>query len=109
MKYTKLLCLLFSAIYLLLQEEVSFEEVNKAEEMLLESVIRFQALFGEAAITSNAHLLTHPARSVKLLGPLMVHSALVFESANRRLLKLVHGTKDVPKQIEGKFLPHRSI
>lgn len=108
-KYTKHLCLLVSAIYLLLQEEVSFEEVNKADEMLLEFVIRFQALFGEASMTSNVHLLTHLAKSVKLLGPLWAHSAFVFESANGSLLKLVHGTKDVPKQIVGKFLLHKSI
>ncbi|KAI4786235.1 hypothetical protein KUCAC02_037260 [Chaenocephalus aceratus] len=38
--------LVATAIYLLLQEEVSFEEVNKADEMPLEFVIRFQALFG---------------------------------------------------------------
>lgn len=108
-KYTNHLCLLVSAIYLLLQEEVSFEEVNKADEMLLEFVIRFQALFGEAAMTSNVHLLTHLAKSVKLLGPLWAHSAFVFEGANGSLLKLVHGTKDVPKQIVGKFLLHKSF
>ncbi|XP_045913156.1 uncharacterized protein LOC123975596 [Micropterus dolomieu] len=108
-KYTKHLSLLVSAVYLLLQEEVSFEEVNKADEMLLEFVIRFQALFGETAMTSNVHLLTHLAKSVKLLGTLRAHSAFVFESANGNLLKLVHGTKDVPKQIVGKFLLHRSI
>lgn len=52
-KYTKHICLLVTAIYMLLQEDVNFEEVNQADEMLLEFVIRFEALFGEVAMTSN--------------------------------------------------------
>lgn len=60
-------------------------------------------------MTFNVHLLTHLAKSVKLWGPLWVHSAFVFENANGGLLKLVHGTKCVALQIVNKFLLHRAI
>lgn len=108
-KYTENLGLLSSAIYLLLQKEITFEQINSADEMLMEFVVRFQMLFGETAMTFNIHLLTHLAKAVKYWGPLWAHSAFPFENANGNLLRLVHGTKNVTKQIANKFLLHRSI
>lgn len=108
-KYTKHLGLLSSAIYLLLQDQITFEEINSADELLMEFVVRFQMLYGDTAMTFNVHLLTHLAKAVKYWGPLWAHSAFPFENANGNLLRLVHGTKDVTKQIAKKFLLHRSI
>ncbi|XP_073724631.1 uncharacterized protein [Misgurnus anguillicaudatus] len=107
--YIKHLSLLVSAVFLLLKEQVSFQDVNLADEMLLEFVVRFQLLYGEASMTFNVHLLTHLAKSVKLWGPLWAHSAFVFENANGELLKLVHGTKCVALQIVNRFLSHSAI
>lgn len=108
-RYLKHLSLLVSAVFFLLQESVTYEEVNKADVMLLEFVVKFQLLYGETAMTFNVHLLTHLAKSVKLWGPLWAHSAFVFESANGSLLKLVHGTKCVAVQIVNKFLLHKAL
>lgn len=107
--YLKHLGLLVSAVYLLLKENVTFQDINKADNMLFEFVARFQLLYGEVSMTFNVHLLTHLAKSVKLWGPLWAHSAFVFENANGGLLKLVHGTKCVALQIVNKFLLHRAI
>lgn len=108
-RYVKHLSLLVSAVFFLLQESITFEEVNKADIMLLEFVVKFQLLYGETAMTFNVHLLTHLAKSVKLWGPLWAHSAFVFESSNGSLLKLVHGTKSVALQIVNKFLLHKAM
>lgn len=108
-RYLKHLSLLVSSIFLLLQQSITCEEVNKADVMLLEFVIKFQLLYGETAMTFNVHLLTHLAKSVKLWGPLWAHSAFVFESANGNLLKLFHGTKSVAVQIVNKFLLHKAV
>ena len=102
--YVKHLSLLVSAVFLLLQENISFQDVNKADDMLFEFVTKVQLLYGEATMTFNVHLLTHLAKSVKLWGPLWAQSAFVFETANGGLLKLLHGTKCVALQIVNKFL-----
>ncbi len=108
-RYVKHLGLLVSAVFLLLNENITFQDINKADNMLFVFVARFQLLYGEASMTFNVHLLTHLAKSVKLWGPLWAHSAFVFENANGGLLKLVHGTKCVALQIVNKFLLHRAI
>ncbi len=105
----KHLGLLVSAVFRLLKENITFEDINKADEMLFEFVARFQMLYGETSMTFNLHLLTHLAKSVKLWGPLWAHSAIVFESGSGSLLKLFHGTKCVALQIVNKFLLHRAI
>lgn len=108
-RYVKHLGLLVSAVFLLQNENITFQDINKADNMLFEFVARFQMLYGEVSMTFNVHLLTHFAKSVKLWGPLWAHSAFVFENANGGLLKLVHGTKCVALQIVNKFLLHRAI
>nr|XP_054593618.1 uncharacterized protein LOC129160660 isoform X1 [Nothobranchius furzeri]XP_054593619.1 uncharacterized protein LOC129160660 isoform X1 [Nothobranchius furzeri]XP_054593620.1 uncharacterized protein LOC129160660 isoform X1 [Nothobranchius furzeri] len=87
-RYGKRLSLLVFAVFLLLKDNVTFEEINNADEMLLELVARFQLLYGEASMTFNVHLLTHPSKCVELWGPLWAHSAFVFENADGGLLKL---------------------
>lgn len=108
-RYTEHLGLLVSAVFLLLKDKIHFDEVNKADVMLLEFVVRWQFLYGESVMTFKVHLLTHLAKSVKLWGPLWAHSAFVFENANRSLLKMVHGTKCVALQVVNKFLLHRAV
>ena len=45
------------------------------------------------------HQLCHWAASVSSWGPAWSHSSFPFESNNRTLLKLVHGTQYVPQQM----------
>lgn len=73
--------LLVSVIYLLLQEEISHADIDKAEAMLLEFTFRFQFLYGESAMTFNVHLLSHLAKSVHLWGPLWAKSVLRMQMA----------------------------
>ncbi|XP_051807764.1 uncharacterized protein LOC127535044 isoform X2 [Acanthochromis polyacanthus] len=108
-RYFRHLSLLVSSVFILLKEQITFDEINKADEMLFEFVARVQLIYGEAQMTSNVHLLTHLCKSVKLWGPLWAHSAFVFENANGCLLKLVHGTKSIAMQVATKFLLFKSI
>ncbi|XP_048111205.1 uncharacterized protein LOC125302185 isoform X1 [Alosa alosa] len=108
-QYLGNLCLLVSALFLLLQDEISSDDIGKAETLLLEFTYRFQMLYGESEMTFNVHLLSHLGKSVRLWGPLWAHSAFPFESANGSLLKLVSGTKAVAQQIANKYLAYSSI
>ncbi|KAK6492328.1 hypothetical protein HHUSO_G4649 [Huso huso] len=108
-RYLKHFALLVEAIYLPLQSQILPQDVNNADILLLEFVVKLQSLCGEANMTSNVHLLLHLAKSVKLWGPLWAHSAFVFESGNGKLLQLVKGTKGVAKQVVNKFLLYKAI
>lgn len=50
-RYVKHLGLLVSAVFLLLNENITFQDINKADNMLFEFVARFQLLYGEASMT----------------------------------------------------------
>lgn len=64
-RYIRHLGLLVSSVFILSKEQISFDEINKADEMLFEFVARFQLIYGEAQMTSNVHLLTHLSKSVR--------------------------------------------
>ena len=47
----------------------------------------------------NVHLLCHVINHVRSFGPLWTHSAFEFESANCKLVSMVHGKTHVEKQV----------
>ena len=95
--------LLSSAVYLLLQDSVTGDDISKADAMLFEFVVTCEILYGQKAMTSNVHQLLHLAESVRCWGPLWAHSAFPFEDWNGRLVKLAHGTRSVAHQILERF------
>lgn len=92
-----------AAMYKLLKDSISEEEVNKAENMLMTFVKEHQILFGKQAMVMVVHLLKHIAESVRQLGPAWCHSAFPFERNNGCLLKSVNGTSDVLLQASSKY------
>lgn len=79
---------LFSyAIYTILKEKISFDEIDCAEKKLIEFVDKFEVLYGQSNITMNLHLLKHLANSVRNLGPLWAQSAFALEDNNGIITK----------------------
>ncbi|XP_051155210.1 uncharacterized protein LOC127277859 [Leptopilina boulardi] len=90
---------LVEAIHILLQSEISIDELNRADQLLHEFVYDTERLYTKVAMTFNVHILLHLARSVLNWGPLYEHSAFAFEAGNAKLLNVVHTSKGVHKQI----------
>lgn len=102
-KYLDHFQLLSSAIYALLQEEISEEMLCIADVKLKQFVVKYQEFFGKISVVMNVHLLTHLVDCVRKLGPLWSHSCFTFEGMNGQLIKLVQGTNDVLFQMTTKY------
>lgn len=98
-KYVSHWLLLVEALYILLKEEITIDELNHADELLHKFVADTQKLYSEVAMTFNVHILLHLARSVYNWGPLFTHSAYSFEAGNSKLLKMIHASKGVHQQV----------
>ena len=98
-KYVDHWLLLVEGMYILLQNEITFDELNHSKR-LIESFQRgAQRLYGVTSMTSNVHQLTHLVESVFNWGPLPAHNGFPFENANGLLLNTIHGAKGVKEQI----------
>ena len=91
--------LLNEAIFILLRDSISTEELEHSERLLIHFCIMFAPLYGDRYQTSNIHSLLHLADNVRELGPLWTHSCFHFEDKNGFLLKLVHGTQHIQFQL----------
>lgn len=74
--------LLSASIYMLLEQEISPENISLAESKLICFCDGFEKLYGQSQITMNLHLLRHIANSVRHLGPLWSQSTFGFETNN---------------------------
>lgn len=79
------LALLVTAIYILLKESVSHNDIVRAHELLVKFVVGMRSYFGKTSMTFNVHLLLHVCTGVKNWGPLFTHNAFRFENENRLL------------------------
>ncbi|XP_059477522.1 uncharacterized protein LOC132197926 [Neocloeon triangulifer] len=91
--------LLVGSMQLLLQDEVSATDVEKAEKMLEIFTADTEKLYGTCEMTYDIHQLTHFGQSVRLWGPLWAHTAYPFEAALKTSKKIIEDTKGVPHQI----------
>ncbi|KAK7880001.1 hypothetical protein WMY93_033332 [Mugilogobius chulae] len=91
--------LLSEAIFILLMESISPEQIDHAEKLLWNFCSQMANLYGERYETANVHLLVHLADSVRDLGPLWTHSCFHFEDKNGYLLRLTHGTQNISMQM----------
>ena len=98
-EYYRHFIFLSEAIFVLLGDSISFEELDHAGKLLQHFCLMFSALYSAGKETINIHSLLHLADDVRNLGPLWTHSCFPFESYNGNLLKLFHGTQNVELQI----------
>ena len=97
--YYEQFLLLIEAIFILLKQSISVNELGHAERLLFHFCVMFQPLYGHRHQTANIHSLVHLVDSVRELGPLWTHSCFNFEDKNGFLLKTVHGTQQIQFQI----------
>ncbi|XP_077991120.1 uncharacterized protein LOC144445447 [Glandiceps talaboti] len=97
--YYQHFALLSEAIFILLQESIPVNQLEKAANLLEHFCLTFASLYGDRFMTHNVHSLLHLVEDVKLLGPLWTHSCFHFEDTNGFLMKLIHGTQNVQSQI----------
>lgn len=91
--------LLVEAIYFLLQESISTDDLSKSTALLKHFCIRLKELYAARYETFNVHCLLHLTEKFKDLGPLWTHSCFCFEDFNGELRSLFHGTQRIEEQI----------
>ena len=67
--------------------------------MLLNYTRLLPELYNMSEATFNLHAIAHLAEQVREHGPLILHSAFIFESMLAHLKRLSHGTHGIPDQI----------
>jgi hypothetical protein len=87
------------AIYLLLKDCISDNDLKAADVMLRCFVRDIHKLFNDKCYTYNMHTLLHLVQLVQRWGPLWATSAFDFESYNGYITKSVHGTKHLGKEL----------
>ncbi|XP_049267770.1 uncharacterized protein LOC125756850 [Rhipicephalus sanguineus] len=85
-EYWRHLSKLSGGVYILLKDELTAQEIDKAEFLLKKFVSRCEALYGASFMTYNVHALLHLASCARSLGPLWAHAAFVFEGGNGTIL-----------------------
>ena len=90
---------LVDALHICLQTNITFTELNSANELLYAFVSEMQEIDTLSGLTYNVHQLTHLIKNIYNWGPLYAHSSYPFESENYQLLQAIHCAKGVITQI----------
>ena len=91
--------LLVTGVQLLCDYSITDQEIDIAKAMLLNYARLLPELYDMSEATFNSHAITHLAEQVRQHGPLILHSAFIFESMLAHLKRLSHGTRGIPDQI----------
>ncbi len=98
-KYLDHLGLLSSGLFILLGNNISPQDLQKASKMLSKFYKQLPVLYGKGTCGLNVHNIgVHLAEFVANFGPLWCHSTFPFEDLNSSILH-VHGTGDVIDQV----------
>ena len=108
-EYFQHLLLLVNAIFLLLQDSISPNDIERSSLMLMHFCARMETLYEKRYETYNVHMLLHLPDCVRNLGPLWGTSCFWFEGYNGELTKLFHGTQNVDFQITHAVCIHQKI
>lgn len=91
--------LLVEALFIMMEDDVSIANIERAQNLVLKFTTDCQILYTEDSMSFNVHQLQHLVESTQKWGPLWAHSGNTFENGNRLLLKMVHAAKGVLNQI----------
>lgn len=102
-RYIKHYQLFSSAIYMLLEQNITAQNLSLADSRLNQFVDQFEELYGSHNITMNMHLLKHMANCVRRLGPLWSQSSFAFETNNGVIVRSTQAKRDFLHQISWKY------
>lgn len=108
-KYFQHLMGLVIAIFILLMDYITVENLEEADKLLRMFVQDIPNLFDDKELTYNVHQLLHLVLSVKRWGPLSGSSAFTFENYNGFIAKKVHGTKNLSEEIANQIIIAQGI
>uniref|UniRef100_A0A7M5XCB6 Uncharacterized protein n=3 Tax=Clytia hemisphaerica TaxID=252671 RepID=A0A7M5XCB6_9CNID len=91
--------LLAHAVHLLLKSKITPDDIVTARRFIFLFCSTFDKLYPRRYMTINIHSLNHLPQTVLELGPLYVYSLFSFEDKNGYILKLIHGTQNIPFQL----------
>lgn len=91
-------CQLVTAVFLLLQGEMSSTDLNKAQSLLASFVAGTARIYGVKHMSFNVHSLMHLGSTARRFGPLWNCSAFPYEGYMMRLSSFIHGTTNVVSQ-----------
>lgn len=103
------LTLLVYAIYSMLKNRISAEDIHDSRKKMMGFVLNLPVLYGEMLLTSNIRLLLHLADKVEDLGPLWCSSFFYFEDFNGQLCRLFHRTQSIETQIAFVVCVHQKL
>lgn len=109
MKYIDHFQLFSSSIYLLLQTNITLEDISSANDRLNKFANEYQDLYHEHNVTMNLHLLRHIANSVREIGPLWAQSSFTFETYNGVLIRSNHSTNHFLMDLAWKYSAKKSL
>lgn len=98
-KFVKHWSLLVEGLYILLQTDITYEQLEHSDILLNRFVVETEQLYTKKAMTFNIHQLLHMAKSVYNWGPLWAHSTFAFEAGNAGILKAIKCARGVNLQI----------
>lgn len=108
-KYIDHFQLFSSAMYLLLKEKISPNDISEAQKKLNDFQQQYEDLYGKHTVTMNLHLIGHMPTNVTHLGPSWGVSAYGFESKNGKVVKSNTSTKDMTFQLVYKYIMQRLL
>ncbi|KAK3926300.1 Toxin To12, partial [Frankliniella fusca] len=95
--------------FLLSQESISLEDIEKADALIERYLDVFDKFYGLENTRLNLHSLRHATQSVVNLGPLHLYSTFNFESWNHELLQCISSPKTPVLQIITRHLLHTQL
>lgn len=98
-KYYRHWLLFVRSAHILLKTKVTEQEIQSAEELLIEFHNSIEDLYGKQFMTFNVHTLKHVIKYVRYFGSLWAWSTFCFESYNSVIKSLYHGTQCIADQI----------
>ena len=93
------LSLLVKSMHILLNSEISLNDLEMAKKMLHIFYKTIVQLYPQEVCTMNVHSLIHLCKTVRNYGPLWCYSSFAFESMNGHLKLHCHGTRNVLPQL----------
>ena len=101
--YFKHWLLLVNGMRILFKKEIPVDKKHKAINLINSFVLQVPKLYGVENSSYNLHLLIHVVEYIDRWGAPWAYSGFQFEHLGGLLVKLFHGTTDVPKQIMSNF------